>query len=78
MRARLAFEADLHGLLVREGLYDAEVRAMIDTWRDLWSADGVRVLYMVPRPFTDEVLPLQITPAPATVVRVLVGRAELL
>jgi hypothetical protein len=75
---RLAFEADLASLLVAEGLYEAEARAMIDTWRDTWSADGVRVLYMVPRPFTDEVLPLRITPAPDDVVRVLVGRAELL
>ncbi len=75
---RLAFEADLATLLVAEGLYEAEARAMIDTWRDTWSADGVRVLYVVPRAFTDEVLPLRISPAPDVVVRVLVGRAELL
>jgi hypothetical protein len=75
---RLAFEADLAGLLVAEGLYDAEARAMIDTWRDTWSADGVRVLYLVPRAFTDAVLPLRIAPAPADMVRVLVGRAELI
>jgi hypothetical protein len=74
---RLAFEADLAGLLVAEGLYEAEARAMIDTWRDTWSADGIRVLYMVPRAFTDAVLPLRITPAPDDTVRVLVGRAEL-
>lgn len=43
--SRFAFEADLAMLLVAEGLYDAEARAMIDTWRDTWSADGVRVLF---------------------------------
>jgi hypothetical protein len=49
---------------------------MLDTWRDTWSEQGLRVLYVVPARLTDEVLPLAIAPAPSSLVRVLVGRAE--
>jgi hypothetical protein len=73
-----AFEGALHGLLVAEGLYDREARAMIETWRSTWSEPGLRVLYVVPRRLTDEVLPLTITPPPSSLVRVLIGRAEVL
>jgi hypothetical protein len=36
------------------------------------------VLYVLPRPWTDRVLPLTLTPAPRELVRVMVGRAELI
>jgi hypothetical protein len=75
--AQVAFEAELYGLLVAEGLYPLEAQAMLETWRDTWSADGLRVLYAVPRDVTDRVLPLDVRPAPSEVVRVLVGRADL-
>jgi hypothetical protein len=51
---------------------------MIDTWRDSWFAEGMRVFYILPRAAVDSVLPLKITPAPATTVRVFVGRVEVL
>lgn len=73
-----ALEHDLEALLVAEGLYEREAAAMVATWRATWSADGLRVLYIVPRSFTDAVLPISIAPPPASLVRVLVGRAELL
>ena len=73
-----AFERELHGRLVAEGLYEREASAMIATWRSTWSEPGLRVLYVVPRRLTDEVLPLAITPSPAELVRVLIGRAEVL
>ena len=55
-----------------------EAQAMLDTWRDTWSDEGLRVLYVVPARLTDAVLPLSITPPASSRVRVLVGRAEVL
>lgn len=65
--------------LVQQGLYEKEARAMVNTWQDQWYAEeGTRVLYLLPRPWTDRTLQLQITPQPDSVVRVMVGRAELI
>jgi hypothetical protein len=65
--------------LVAEGLYPREAKAMVNTWKDSWFAeDGVRVLYLLPRNWTDATLPMQIKPAPKELVRVMVGRAEVL
>ena len=50
---------------------------MVKTWSDSWfSEDGLRVLYTLPRGWTEEILPVKITPAPQELVRVMVGRAE--
>jgi hypothetical protein len=76
--ALAGLEATLRDMLVAEGLYEREAQAMLDTWRATWSEEGLRVLYVVPARLTDEVLPLAIDPAPSAVVRVLVGRAEIL
>jgi hypothetical protein len=75
--------ADLADHLVRglsaAGLYPKEARAMVRTWGAAWfGEDGTRVLYVVPRARTDELLPLTIDPKPAAVERVLVGRHEFL
>lgn len=59
-------------------LYLKEAEAMIRTWRDSWFEEGVRVFYIVPRKVTDSVLPLTIEPRPKELVRVLVGRVEIL
>ncbi len=64
--------------LLSSGLYEKEAKAMLETWRDSWFEDGLRVIYLVPRALTDEVLPLTVSPAPAKSVRVLVGRFEVL
>jgi hypothetical protein len=65
--------------LVSEGLYPREAAAMVATWQDSWFAeDGVRVLYVLPRAWTDARLPLTLTPAPRALVRVMVGRSEVL
>ena len=69
--------AELERLLLTRGLYPAEARAMLDTWRDSWFEEGTRLLYMVPPREIDTILPLQITPTPAAVARVFVGRMEL-
>ena len=70
--------SELTKILTRQGLYAKEAAAMIKTWRDSWFEPGLRVFYVVPRPMTDALLPVAIEPKPAGLVRVLVGRAEIL
>lgn len=70
---------DMVAALVSEGLYEKEARAMVDTWKHQWfTEEGSRVFYLLPRAWTDRVLPLEVTPKPDRIVRVMVGRAELL
>ncbi len=64
-------------MLIAQGLYQDEAQAMFETWRDSWFEEGSRLLYIVPRQFVDSVLPLSISPVPAQIVRVFVGRLEL-
>ncbi len=64
-------------MLIAQGLYQDEAQAMFETWRDSWFEEGSRLLYIVPRPFVDSILPLNIQPTPAQTVRVFVGRLEL-
>jgi len=69
----------LREALVGEGLYEREAAAMVQTWDDSWFGEqGTRVLYTLPRTWTDRMLPLTIEPAPREVARVMVGRAELI
>jgi len=66
-------------VLVAQGLYPREAKAMVNTWKDSWfGEDGVRVLYLLPRNWTDTTLPMQIKPTPKELVRIMVGRAEVL
>jgi hypothetical protein len=69
---------DLKQVLVSSGLYEKEAEAMIKTWRDSWFEEGARVFYILPRQTTDTVLPITIEPRPTELVRVLVGRAEVI
>jgi hypothetical protein len=68
---------DLQGILVDQGLYSDEARAMVETWHDSWFEEGSRLIYIVPRGFVDKILPLSINPTPAQVIRVFVGRLEI-
>ena len=68
----------LERMLVAQGLYQKEAAAMVDTWRDSWFEEGLRLFYIVPRAAVDEILPLEINPAPASTARVFVGRIELI
>jgi hypothetical protein len=69
---------DFAAALVSNGLYEKEAQAMIETWRDSWFEDGMRVFYIMPRGTLDSTLPLTIEPAPAAIQRVFVGRVEVL
>lgn len=70
--------SELKQTLVASGLYEKEAEAMIKTWRTSWFEEGVRVFYVLPREITDSVLPINIDPKPTQLVRVLVGRAEVI
>lgn len=65
--------------LTATGLLRSEAIAMVETWWDSYfAADGLRVFWVMPREKTDAILPLEVTPAPADTVRVLVGRSEVI
>jgi hypothetical protein len=64
--------------LVSQGLYRKEADAMIETWRDSWFEEGMRLFYLVPRSLVDRELPLSVQPAPTQIARVFVGREEIL
>ena len=68
----------LEQTLAGSGLYPKEAAAMVDTWRDSWFEEGTRVFYVLPQPAVDAMLPLEITPRPASIARVFVGRMEVI
>jgi hypothetical protein len=69
---------DLSDALVAQGLYRKEADAMIETWRDSWFEEGMRIFYLVPQALVNRELPLSIQPAPTRTARVFVGREEIL
>lgn len=65
--------------LIKTGLYKDEAWAMVNTWRkSYFHTPGVRVLYVVPKNWTDALLPIRISPKPTELVRTLVGRVDVL
>jgi hypothetical protein len=65
--------------LVQEGLYPKEARAMVNNWeKSYFHTEGLRVLYVLPRATVDATLPIRISPRPQELVRVMLGRVELL
>lgn len=70
---------DFRRALVRCGLTYSEADAMLATWRESYfEREGLRVFWIVPRAFTDAVLPMRLDPAPRRLERVLVGRSEII
>ena len=69
---------DLEKTLTDSGLYAKEAQAMVETWRDSWFEEGTRVFYMLPQRAVDQILPLNIKPAPVHTVRSFVGRMEVI
>jgi hypothetical protein len=66
-------------MLVKEGLYVKEARAMVNNWEhSYFRTDGLRMLYPLPRSVADTTLPIRISPEPDQLVRVMVGRVEVL
>ena len=63
--------------LVKEGLYREEALAMLETWElSYFESEGLRVMYVLPRTWTDAQLPLS-TSTPTDITRVMLGRIEL-
>jgi hypothetical protein len=61
------------------GLYAKEARAMVNTWRaSYFQTEGIRVLFVLPQKWTDEFIPMTVNPQPKEIVRVMVGRLEVL
>lgn len=74
---RERLEAQMHAALVAEGLFADEATAMLGTWqRAYFQSAGLRVFFLVPRVWTDFILPLEIS-RPADIERVMIGRIEL-
>ena len=70
---------ELAARLIDCGLYPKEARAMVNTWRSSYfQSDGIRVLFVLPERWTDELIPLTVWPKPSERVRVMVGRLEVL
>lgn len=73
-----SLRAQMHLALVKDGLFADEATAMLSTWqRAYFESFGKRVFFIVPRTWTDQVLPLEIS-VPAQVTRTMVGRIELI
>ena len=50
-------------LLIEQGLFEKEARAMVKTWQSDWfGQEGRRVLYLVPAAVTEGFLPMKVTP----------------
>jgi hypothetical protein len=69
---------ELERALVNAGLYEREAAAMVETWRDSWFEEGMRVFYIVPDADVASILPLSVWPTPARVERVFVGRMDVI
>jgi hypothetical protein len=66
-------------VLVKQGLFVKEARAMVNNWeKSYFRTEGLRMLYPVPRSAVDAALPIRITPEPNQLVRVMMGRVEVL
>ncbi len=65
--------------LIGAGLYRKEAEAMVNNWeKSYFRTEGLRVLYLIPRARVERTIPLRIAPAPQELVRVMVGRVEVL
>jgi hypothetical protein len=74
-----ALADDLASKLTESGLYAKEARAMVNTWKtSYFETEGVRVLFVLPQSWTDAFIPISVVPEPKQIVRVMVGRLELL
>lgn len=76
---REKLEAVVQDVLASRGLRADEARAMVRTWSRSWfTQEGMRALWIVPDAQVEALLPLSIEPKPDALVRVLVGRMEMI
>lgn len=68
---------EMHAGLVEEGLYPDEANALLRTWEvSYFRSHGTRLFFLVPRAWTNHVLPLKASVA-ADLQRAMIGRLEL-
>ena len=68
----------MHEGLTGDGLNPDEADALLNTWdASYFRSHGLRLFFLVPRPWTDYVLPLKTT-LDADIKRVMIGRIELI
>jgi hypothetical protein len=77
-----ALRKSLHAALVADGLFADEADALLNTWDpSYFRRPGLRLFYLVPREWTDSILPLKVSssgkPIDAKIERVMVGRVEI-
>jgi hypothetical protein len=64
--------------LVKAGLYHDEAEAMLNTWNESYfGKPGIKVFWIVPRSFTDKILPISFSAPVSELQRVMVGRTEI-
>ena len=69
--------SEMREALIADGLFADEADAMLNTWElSYFVSPGQRLFYILPRSWTDAVLPLSLS-VPAEIIRVMVGRIEL-
>ena len=78
--ANYQITAEFTTALEKAGLYNLEARALLNTWYDSYftGEGGLKVFWIVPREVTDAIIPITIDPKPDSLVRVLVGRGDIL
>lgn len=70
--------ADMRKALIAQGLFADEAEAMLKTWENAYfKSPGTRVFFLVPRSWTDQILPATISGNP-DFTRVMVGRIDLI
>jgi hypothetical protein len=68
---------DMRAALIEDGLFADEADALLNTWElSYFKSAGLRLFFLVPRAWTDERLPLDISVS-SEIQRVMVGRIEL-
>jgi len=77
--AGMAAMEELHRAMMAAGLYADEARALLNTWYDgYFHESGLKAFWILPRKQVDSLLPLEISPAPDSLERVIIGRSEIL
>ena len=68
---------EIHQALVRDGLFDDEAWAMLNTWdSSYFEQNGERILFIAPKAWMDHYIPLEVS-VPSQITRVFVGRIDL-
>jgi hypothetical protein len=69
--------AAMRSALIEDGLFPDEADALLNTWKlSYFESPGLRLFYLLPRAWTDHVLPMRLS-VDADLVRTMVGRIEI-